>query len=91
MTDRLLTVAKLAAKWGWSQKKLRRLVEDKTIPHLRLGRRNNDIHFRESVVEAWLRSRDVPVVTEAAEKAAADVGHEERCRLLGIPADHPYA
>jgi predicted DNA-binding transcriptional regulator AlpA len=89
--DRLLTIAELAAKWGWSEKKLYHLIAAKAIPHLRLfGRRNHDVHFRESVVEAWLREREVGDCTKGAEKAAVEtVSHEEWCRRLLIPPDHP--
>jgi excisionase family DNA binding protein len=90
-SDRLLTVAQLCEKWGWSQQQLRRLVQAREIPHLRLGRRHHAIHFRESAVEAWLREREVPVVTETVTKAAAVLTREEECRRLGIPVDHPYS
>jgi excisionase family DNA binding protein len=90
-SDHLLTVAQLAEKWGWSQQKLRALVQAKEIPHIRLGRRHNAIHFRESVVEAWLREREVPVVRETVTKSMVALSREEECERLGIPVDHPYS
>lgn len=89
--DRLLTVAQLAEKWGWSQQKIRALVKAGEIPHLRFGRRHNTIHFRECALEAWLREREVAVVKETVETTVGTMTREEECRRLGIPVDHPYS
>jgi excisionase family DNA binding protein len=89
--ERLLTVAQLAAHWGWSQQKIRALVRAGEIPHLRLGRRHNSIHFRESVIDAWLHSREVAPVSAAIAASVAIVTREDECRRLGIPVDHAFS
>lgn len=89
--DRLLTIKQLAEKWGWSMQKISRLVQAKAIPHLRIGRRNNDIHFEESAVDAWLQARRVPVAVDEDRAIATQVDRAAECRRLGIPTDHPYS
>ena len=89
--DRMLTIKQLAEKWGWSMQKLGRLVTAKAVPHVRIGRRNNDIHFIESEVEAWLEARRVPVAADEARAIAQQIDRAAECKRLGIPVDHPYS
>lgn len=48
--DRTVPLPELARAWGWSQRKLYRLVEAGAIPHLRIRGR---YYFELSAVEAW--------------------------------------
>lgn len=90
-TDRLLTLMQLATKWGWSRSKLTRLVTKQGIPHLRIGARN-DVYFRESVVEAWLLERAVPVASAPRHRGdEPGWSREEECRALGIEVDHQFS
>jgi predicted DNA-binding transcriptional regulator AlpA len=57
--DRLLTTMELATKWGRTRSWVMRRVYAKEIPHIRMGKRN-DVYFRESVVDAWLESQEIP-------------------------------
>lgn len=91
MSDRLLTLMQLAEKWGWSRSKLWRLVQRKEIPHIRIGPRR-DVHFRESVVEAWLLEREVPIAAAPRRRVPdRDSGREEMCAELGIELDHQFS
>jgi predicted DNA-binding transcriptional regulator AlpA len=80
----------LARKWGWSRARLHRLVAKKAIPHLRIGERN-DVFFQESVVEAWLREREVPVASMAPRRESSEEASRlELCRELGIEPEHQF-
>jgi excisionase family DNA binding protein len=48
---RLLNVAEIAVKLGRTEKAIRRLVERRQIPHLRIGRR---VQFCEGTIDRWL-------------------------------------
>lgn len=87
--DRLITVAQLCERLGWSEQKVRRLVDAREIPHHRI--RGKWIHFRESEIEAWLSDTSVPMAAEEAQRADAVIDQATECRRLGIPTDHHYS
>ena len=51
LPTRLLNVADIALKLGRTEKAIRRLVERRQIPHLRIGRR---VQFCEATIDRWL-------------------------------------
>lgn len=65
--DRYLSVREAAQALNFTVKQLRGLVERGAIPYARVGRR---ILFRESVLVAWQRARDVSPVPPARPPAA---------------------
>jgi len=91
MSDRLLTTAQLAAKWGWPAGRLYRLVFARAIPHHKIESR---LFFAEAEVEQWLASSRVAVQAPAMEERpqpAPAVTRETECQRLGIPVDHAFS
>lgn len=77
MTDRLLSIAELAAKWGWKYDRLYRLVKLRAIPFVRIARTH---YFREAEVEAWLQAQSTPATTTVSAKDAAAARAVRRSR-----------
>lgn len=65
--DRLLTVAEVAERLGTSERFPRRLIEERRITFVRLGRK---VRIPESVLNDFIAAGLVPPITTRARRAA---------------------
>lgn len=87
-SDRLLTVAQLADRWGWSRQKIYRLVYAKQIPYVRIGTGRGGIYFEEATIDAWLETkRNAKAYARADAEACAVALAAERRRGPDAPRD----
>jgi excisionase family DNA binding protein len=87
----LLSVAQLAARWGWKPAKIYRLCADQRIPHVRIG---GQLFFEDAALDAWIDAHRVgtkDVSPREAERRGAQRTRDEECRLLGIEATHEFS
>ncbi|MEV4105536.1 excisionase family DNA-binding protein [Nonomuraea sp. NPDC049649] len=66
-TDRLLTVAEVAERLGTSERFPRRLIEERRITFVRLGRK---VRIPESVLNDFIAAGLVPPITTRTRRAA---------------------
>ena len=66
MVPKLLTMDELAERLGVTQRHVRRLVAEKRVPYLKVGR---FIRFDPAQISAWLESRRVAVSRDSVTRA----------------------
>jgi excisionase family DNA binding protein len=66
--DPVLLIPEAAAYIGRDERFVRQLVERRTVPYLKLGRR---VAFRRSTLDAWLDSTVVPARPTSGRRASA--------------------
>ena len=79
-TDQLLDIAGLAERLGVGERFVRRLVKERRIPFLKIGRH---VRFDVGEVEAWIRDSRV----DAVAAVRRDVARVDRGVTVGRSAD----
>lgn len=85
-----VTIRELAKRWGpdWDERKLRRLVEARKIPFVKIG---GGIYFELETLEQWLaQQRRGPSSTSSSARRARRSRADE-CAVLGIAPEHPFS
>ncbi len=88
LLPQLLSMDQLAERLGVTRRHVRRLVDERRVPFLRVGR---FIRFDPQQVATWLDSNRVPARAEADERrqAAGQYCHEETSPPPSLQVDGP--